>query len=165
MMSEQNDDYRKLLDEKFNSLHSNIDLKFDNVNSQLKVISEQTIKTNGRLLKTEETIKILEKNEMAHKYNCPQQDRFKKIESDVQSFKDEKSKDVEVAFIRKYPKLSVGILAVCVFLMISSWGSYIKTSENNVIMKEVKTLENNSIKLQNDIQTLNLKIEEIKKVK
>lgn len=119
-MSENTEDFKELINEKFKSVHTIIELQFSSIKNTLESIENQVKKTNGKVLKLEENVYTLQLNEATHSINCPHSKRMKDIENEIATFKQKMSSDLEeYNFFKKYPKLSVGIIAVVVIVMLA----------------------------------------------
>lgn len=96
------------------------EVKFSSMKETLASIDAQTKKTNGRVLKLEENVYNLQLNEAMHGVNCPHSQRMKDIENEIASYKSKMSEDLqEYNFFKKYPKLSITIIAIVVITMLS----------------------------------------------
>ena len=89
---EENSDYRLYLEQKFKGIHE-----------VLERIEEQTIKTNGR-------VTVLEKNELQHVIDCPVKKDLDLLSNDL----------TEYRIIKKYPKLSLILIALTCISMIGA---------------------------------------------
>lgn len=119
-MSENTEDFRELIDEKFKSVHTKIDLQFSSIRETLNSIDTQVKKTNGKVLKLEDTVYNLQLSDALKSVNCPQHlARMKEIEDEIEEFKTKINNDLqEYNFFKKYPKLSVSIIAGVVIMVI-----------------------------------------------
>lgn len=118
-MPENTDDFRELLNEKFKSIHTQIDLQFGAVKASLEAIEAQTKKTNGRVTKLEEVTNILILKDATHQINCPQASRLKAIEEEVENYKNRINADLqEYNFFKKYPKIAIGAIAITVVVLL-----------------------------------------------
>lgn len=119
-MSENTEDFKELINEKFKSVHTIIELQFSSIKNTLESIDNQVKKTNGRVLKLEENVYTLQLNDATHSMNCPHSKRMKDIEDEIASFKQKMSTDLEeYNFFKKYPKLSIGIITVMVLITLA----------------------------------------------
>jgi len=96
-----NEDYRKYLDSRFEGLSKLMSAQFLNVHDKLDAIEKQTTKTNGR-------VSILEDKESVHYINCPVKSEFEKVNADL----------AEYRMLKKYPKITIGIIAVTVLIFL-----------------------------------------------
>lgn len=125
-MPENTDDFRELLNEKFKSLQTSIDmsnysveLKFKTVQTTLNSIEEQVKKTNGRVTKLEEVTQSLILKDATHLLNCPQGNRIKEIENEIENYKTKMNTDLEeYNFFKRYPKIAIGTIAFLVVIML-----------------------------------------------
>lgn len=103
----EKDDYRIYLEE-----------KFDNVHSKLDLIHEQTKETNGTVKEHEERIVLLEKEDLVHYQNCPQIKRIDKIDESLMEYK----------MMKKYPKFSIAAMfifgATLIMLTLNAFGVF-----------------------------------------
>lgn len=142
-MAEQNDDHRKYLEEKFNSINNLMNVQFDNINNKLQSIEEQTKKTNVRVTKLEQTVVDIQLSEAKHTYNCPQNKRFDDIEKALAEYKREQEvKMLEYNFFKKYPKSFIAGIAVVVILLLLSYNigltSFKNTTQNQAKIENTK---------------------------
>lgn len=84
-------DEKDLIEEKLRSLHIQINAEFETAHSKLNDIFEQTKKTNGRVTKLEDKVQVLEMNDATHALKCPQAEKIKVLEKDVQKSNNLKS--------------------------------------------------------------------------
>lgn len=164
-MPEKDESYRKLLDEKFSSIHTAIDLQFENVNLHLKNIIEQTTKTNGRVTSMEIKVRDLELNENLHLGGqCPQAERFKKIETAIEEFKTKTTEDLsDYHWVKKNPKLSLGILVGSVLIVLFSYTGFMGMKDGNTIGQENKVLNQTILENQKMIKTIEAQLVDIQK--
>lgn len=116
-----------LINEKFNSTHTIIESNQSNLLTELGSLREilegikaQTTKTNGRVTKLEDTVRDIQLNDALHTVNCPLNKKFEEMDEDVTAFKEKMSTDLqEYNFFKKYPKLTVAIVAIVVITMLS----------------------------------------------
>lgn len=103
--------FSKLFDEKLRGIHIKIDAEFTVVNSELRQIKEQTIKTNSRVNHLEDDVKALQKDAYVHIAECPAIEKINKIDEELMEYK----------VFKKYPKLTIGVLAIaCLLFLIST---------------------------------------------
>jgi hypothetical protein len=143
-MSDNTEDFKELINEKFKSVHTKIDLQFSGIKGTLDSIDTQVKKTNGRVLKLEDTVYNLQLSDAMKSVNCPQHlSRMKEIEDEIESFKVKINADLEdYNFFRKYPKIAVGTIAITVIIMLlgySEFKSLLNTSNSNKAKIEVNT--------------------------
>lgn len=99
----------KQLDKNFELNNQVLDEKFKNVHSELRIIKEQTIKTNGRVTKLEES----SSNEKMFHLNCP-------VKKEFDEFKVRMDDDLLLLkFARTYPRLTTVMFGILVTLIIS----------------------------------------------
>lgn len=164
-MPESNEDYRNLLNEKFLGLHNSMDLKFDNIDIQLKNIILQTTKTNGKVLKLEESVGSLKEQEIRHLAKCPHSSRFDRIEAALEDYKVKNEENLkEYSIIKRFPKISIGVLAFSIFILLSQYSNYSKNNSTETIVKHNQEVTETILKNQEYIKTLEIKIEDLNKV-
>ncbi len=110
-------DYRKFIESRIENLHENIKEHFEFQNTTLKRIEEQTLKTNGKVLKLEEKVEVLKDADTRHTLNCPRIPEVKKLEENIKQLDDTL---LELKLIRKNPKMFIAILSVCIIMFIGS---------------------------------------------
>jgi len=122
-MSDNTEDFKELINEKFKSVHTKIDLQFTGIKDTLESIDTQVKKTNGRVLKLEDTVYNLQLSDAMKSVNCPQHlARMKEIEEEIEVFKNKINSDLEeYNFFKKYPKLSMTMVAFSVIVIIVSF--------------------------------------------
>lgn len=154
----EDEDYKKLLDEKFNGVHTSINLQFDGIKNQLNNIEKQTTRTNGRVNKLEESVIELQLSNAKHVYNCPQNNRFDKLEKALEDYKTENNKNLtEYSFVKKYPKISIGIIVVSVLIILFSYVG-VNTLLNNTQQINTNTKDISAIE---QIESQNKKMDTI----
>jgi len=145
-MSDNTEDFKELINEKFKSVHAIIDLQFSGIKSTLESIDAQVKKTNGRVTKLEDNVYNLQMNDAMQTINCPQHlTRMKDIEDEVELFKAKISTELEeYNFFRKYPKIAIGTIAIVVVILLLGYS-------------EVRTLltESNKPKIENVVNSKN----------
>jgi len=112
-------DYRMYLEEKFEGMIKLIDAQFYNMHDKLEAIEKQTTKTNSRV------------NKLEDKMEC--------VEKDLE----------EYHFVKKYPKLIVGAVAVMVVIALFTFYGMTKSVNNKVI--ETKESLKNEIRLMDGV--------------
>jgi len=119
-MSDNTEDFKELINEKFKSVHTKIDLQFSGIKNTLESIDTQVKKTNGRVLKLEDTVYNLQLSDAMKSVNCPQHlVRMKEIEDEIENFKIKINSDLEeYNFFKKYPKIAVVTIAVVVITLL-----------------------------------------------
>lgn len=125
---------KELFEEKFKGLHLQMDTEFallneriNSTNTILERVEQQTIRTNGRVTALEEKVSKVTTAETLHIVNCPNTEEIKKL----------KENQLEYNFIKKYPKLTIGAIAIIVILFII--GTYTTVSKINFNTKAVNT--------------------------
>lgn len=102
------EEYKELLDNKFEHLLSKMQDNFTIINTKLTSIDEQVKKTNGRVTVVEKDITELEKKEIKHFVNCPQAKKIGEIEDEL----------MEYRVFKKYPKFFiVGFIALIILVL------------------------------------------------
>lgn len=121
-MPENTEDFRELINEKFKSVHAKIDLQFNAMRDTLDSIDVQVKKTNDKVLKLEDNVYNLQLSDAMKSVSCPQHlERMKEIEEEMSQFKEKVDSDLqEYNFFKKYPKISVGIIAIIVIIMLAT---------------------------------------------
>jgi hypothetical protein len=114
-------DYRKFLES-----------EFKHIRTELLYIKEQTTKTNSRVSHVEDEIVSLKLADANHVINCPISSRVDKIDDDL----------MEVRVAKKYPKLTILIVAIAIIVTLI--GS-IET------IKSLKLLENRVDLINNEV--------------
>ena len=119
-MSDNTEDFKELMNEKFKSVHTKMDLQFAGIKGVLESIDDQVKKTNGKVLKLEDTVYNLQLSDAMKSINCPQHsNRLKEIEEEIEQFKTKINTDLEeYNFFRKYPKIAIGTIAVLVVILL-----------------------------------------------
>jgi hypothetical protein len=106
------------MDEKFRSVHLQINTEFEITNDRLDKIEIQTTRTNGRVTQ-------LEKDEISHLVTCPVSGKLEtlatKIEKDIDNLYEEievvNNELLEYKFWKKFPTISLIGVVVAVILM------------------------------------------------
>jgi hypothetical protein len=158
----QPNDYRALLDEKFESVNSH----FSDVNKTLERIENQTTKTNGRVNELEKKVNDLQIEELTHVLKCPQTDKIVKIQTALDDYKLEQDKNLtEYNFFKKYPKAALMlILGSLIILFLSfyevsrAFATDVKTTTEQ--FDKINDQQNKEI---SDIQSQNKQIMDILK--
>lgn len=125
-MSELSDDYKQLLNERFDTITKLMNARFENVDDKLDQIHGEAIRTNSRVNKLEEYKEYTQHVIDTRPTECPNLYRFEllgdkidevetKFDSQIESLK---KKLEDVFFFTKYPKLFLGGIAVSVVLLI-----------------------------------------------
>lgn len=161
-MAEQDNDHRKYLEEKFNSINNSMSLQFEGICKTLSSIETQTKLTNGKVLKLQDDVVDLKINEKLHMGGqCPQAETFKEIKKSIQEIKDEKNSDTEINFIRKYPKLSLGIVVASCLIIIFSYTGFMSMKQSEKVGQENVVLNEQIIKNQEIMKKLEITINKI----
>ena len=160
-MSDNTEDFKELMNEKFKSVHAKIDLQFSSIKGVLESIDTQTKKTNGRVLKLEDTVYNLQLSDALKSVNCPQHlSRIKEIEDEIETFKVKINSDLEeYNFFKKYPKIAIGTIAIAVLVLLLGYSEF-KTIITNAATNKAKIeLNTSDIKAQgSDIKSQNIDI-------
>ena len=120
-------------------LSEKIDANHEHTLALLSAIKKDTEKTNGRVNSLEDEVWNLIKHRFDHILECPQKKRVDALEEENQ----------EMRIIKKYPKISLGILVF--FVLGTLWGIYTGwskfdatlqtiTAKQIVIEKEIKKI-------------------------
>lgn len=143
-MSENTEDFKELINEKFKSVHTKIDLQFSSIKDTLDSIDAQVKKTNGRVLKLEDTVYNLQLSDAMKSINCPQHlSRMKEIEDEIETFKNKINTDLEeYNFFKKYPKIAVATIAVVVIVLLLSFNEFKSWLNNNSSQNSKPKVEN-----------------------
>ena len=165
-MSDNTEDFKELMNEKFKSVHTKMDLQFSGIKGVLESIDDQVKKTNGKVLKLEGTVYNLQLSDAMKSISCPQHlTRMKEIEEEVETFKTKINADLEeYNFFRKYPKIAIGVIAVAVVVLllgINEFKSMISDTKINKDKIEVNTI---NIKTQGEEIISNTK-DDVRRVK
>jgi len=126
-------DYRLYLEEKFKGIHSDIHARDINIHDKLDAIVGQTTKTNNRVNDLEDAL-------TKHPLECDLRPEVVKIKEDM----------IEYKFIKKYPKLTIILIAIFVVgIILSAIGTF-ETIHNKMLNKETnKTIERIDKKIEN----------------
>jgi len=130
----ENNDYRQLLDEKFNNIDKILELHHNETHQQLKTILIQTTKTNGRCSKLEDDVVVLKLKYASHGVDCPQKDRIKDIEKGLDKYKEAQN---DINFMAKHPKFALFIIVCAVIGTLFSWGLITENKDT----KDYKAIE------------------------
>lgn len=127
-----NEELKDLFEDKFKSHTAVMESQFNSMKTVLESINEQVKKTNGRVLKLEDTVISLQLADANHYKSCPQLTKLKEIEDSVSTFKQKMDKDLqEYNFFKQYPKTAIGIIVGIVLITLlgaSQFVEFTKTS-------------------------------------
>ena len=111
-------DERELIDEKFRSLATLMNARFENIDDKLDAIHIQAIKTNGRVTKLEEHREGFQRYVDTHPVACPQLSKMEKTDAKIDKL-EEKLEDI--FFFIKHPKLFIAGFVIVVILSLATF--------------------------------------------
>jgi len=145
-MEEERDDYRNLINERFTSIHTAIDLQFVNVNEKLNHIQSSVNAVNSR-------VTILENSDKQHYNNC-------QLAQKISTRLDVVEKNLEeYNFFKKYPKIGITILVMSVLIVLFSYREYVSSNVNatNIKLNTEQLEKFNEIIKKYEIKSINQK--------
>lgn len=80
MTTEERAEVRQMLTDVLRGHHEEMKGRLNVIQANLLRVEAQTTKTNGRVTIVEDKIEILEKEEIKHSVNCPNESRIKTLE-------------------------------------------------------------------------------------
>ena len=107
-----------------------INSKLDTQKNELSRIKEQTTKTNGHVAELDTRVNLIEKEEIRHIITCPQIEAIEDLNTKLEQKKADSNKQIndirkdllEYDMLKKYPKISLGIVTVaCIALIITTY--------------------------------------------
>lgn len=105
-----------------------LDRSFEGINDKLDAIKEQTTKTNGRVTDLEGAVDVLHDKILLHPSECSKAKDIDALREDL----------IEYKFFKRYPKMTVIMVAVfAIGIFISAYGTF-STIHNNVKDKALK---------------------------
>lgn len=107
----EEDNYKLYLDEKFKSLTTLMNARFENLDDRLEDIHTEAKRTNGRISKLEDFKEYTQRTIDTRVTDCPNVKRFDKIEKSIE----------DIAFINRHPKLFIAGLVVVVILTLATF--------------------------------------------
>jgi hypothetical protein len=150
-MSDNTEDFKELMNEKFKSVHTKMDLQFEGIRGVLESIDSQVKKTNGKVLKLEDTVYNLQLSDAMKSINCPQHlTRIKEIEDEIETFKSKINTDLEeYNFFKKYPKIAIGTIAILVVILLLGYAE-VRSVITNQNTKQKIEMNNSNINENNN---------------
>lgn len=119
----EEDNYKLYLDEKFKSLTTLMNARFENQDDKLEAIHIEAKRTNGRVNKLEDFKDYTQRTIDTRVTDCPNVKRFERIEKSIE----------DIAFINRHPKL---FLAGLVILVILTLATFIESNPLRVFSKQ-----------------------------
>lgn len=135
-------DYRLYLESEFREIHK----KLDSNEIQLDRIELQTTKTNGCVSSAISEISELKNQRDKYLETRVSKDMLENVKSAVEVLDKEihqlKEDLVEYNFLRRYPKLSVVVIAIFVVAMSFSVYGTFKTISSSISIRDIQRIEN-----------------------
>lgn len=169
MEDSHSNDYRDLINERFNSVNSNMVTHFDSISNTLSEIKTQVLKTNGRISKAESDIKELQIDEAKHNAGyCPNgayfSNKFEKIETAISEFKQKTNDDLaDYHWFSKNKKLSLAIIVGAVLVVLSSYTGIMSYKQVNANTISNEQIHEQFKQYHESIKNLELEIQKMKK--
>jgi len=129
--------FSELMDQKLKTITTDLSGSFRLLNSKLNTqitelrrIKEQTTKTNGTVKELDTRVNLIEKEEIRHIITCPQIEAIEDLNTKLEQKKADSNKQIndirkdllEYDMLKKYPKISLGIVTVaCIALIITTY--------------------------------------------
>jgi hypothetical protein len=133
------DDLREMINDKFASITTIMNMQHEHVQKQLINIEKQSDKMDVGLKELTDAFVVMKLNDANQCLTCPNirdfRDFIRKHEEEHEKMS-ERNKDLE--FVAKYPKLTISGIVIAVLMVLFG----LKESQNNMDMQRGKELEN-----------------------